>query len=132
MRKLIISIMTSLLCCGTFCPVLAQNNDPLAKASAEIIDRTNFKIVSNEYFKFPSPKEAAQVFTKGKEMLAKMAVESVVLDGISKQIDSENKQSYLLHSNKTYKQDLKHYWDFYKQIIWKEDGTPDLTKAATP
>ena len=131
MRKLIISITIFLLCLGTSSPVLAQNDRSVTLASGEIIGRTNFKIISDQPFKFPSQEEAAKVFTKGKEMLAKMAVEATVLDGISKKIDSGNKPSYLLYSNKTYKQDLKHYLNFYKQIIWKEDGTPDLTKAAT-
>ena len=149
-KKIITSIIGIILWLVVSCPALAQSGD-FYTIWYEIEKRTNFKPISNQYFSFPSEEEAAKVFTEGKYLLNNIktkesSTEIVPFDNTpaSTQITSDSIQGQYYQNFKFYQgllksdliekqryRDSKHYQDFYDQIVWKEDGKPDLTKAAT-
>ncbi len=116
-------------------------------------------IVQQKYH-FPSVAEAQKVFAQGSKLLFGKQSKEVSLEDLSyqniyskkqepqspsllfelSQIRKGNRHDVLKYyggiirssvEKNQYNQDLKHYQDFYNQIVWKKDGSPDLTKAAT-
>lgn len=152
-RKIIISIIILILF-GVLCSAQVERGSSSSDVLKEVLNRTNLQHISDQEFKFPSSEEAAEVFAKGKELLLRMRVESVLSKKVPQQIDSDidrfsiylpdllnmeqkNKnfsfrKPILRLDNKQYSnQYFNHYQDFYRQIVWKDNGAPDITKAAT-
>ena len=143
-RKIIISVINIILWSGIFCPLQAQQNSAVNK---EIMQRTNYQ--QGIYKEFIMPDE---VFARGRELLFKMKEEHP--SAAPRQIDYRNKQmipyissdligqevnlpvsnyydiikSALSEDNDS---DFRYYMNFYRQIVWNKDGTPDLNKAST-
>ncbi|MBO4707618.1 MAG: hypothetical protein J5594_03550 [Elusimicrobiaceae bacterium] len=144
-KKIITGIMSATLWFCVYFPASAQQNYPIK--DTEFARRTNYKPISKGNFRFPSTQEALEVFEQGRKMLShmlntessqKITPKHINFDTIHNFSDSLNVQhKYYQDSIQTSlnqaqaDQDFKHYQNFYKQIIWKEDGTPDLTKVAT-
>ncbi|MBO7605725.1 MAG: hypothetical protein J6S61_04605, partial [Elusimicrobiaceae bacterium] len=143
MKKIITSLVSIVLLLGALCPVCAQEDNIEYLAGLEISNRTHFQSISDQDFKFPSSEEAIKVFRQGKKLLdtmerkitaappcAQLPSDLAAYKSYFSTVDyHEVVQSALVEKQND--QDLKHYRDFYNQIVWKEDGTPDLTKAAT-
>lgn len=130
---------------------LAQTQQNYSIKDMEIARRTHYKPLSEENFQFPTPQQAIEVFTQGKELLLNMDSKTFVpfqnnfnpipkyteelSDSFSRTYNQNFKYYQEILQSDLYEaklnKDLKHYQDFYKQIVWKEDGSPDLTKAAT-
>ena len=69
-----------------------------------------------------------KVNSKDKEMRPDLLAFSNLLQ---EQYNSNNDLFSSFIKERENENNFKHYQDFYKQIVWKADGTPDLTKAAT-
>ncbi len=144
-KKIIIGIMSVTLWLGVYFPSLAQQNTNIKYT--EFARRTNYKPISKGNFRFPSTQEALEVFAQGRELLSSMGntqspqnspSNPVSFDTIQNFSDSLNVkhkhyqnliQSSLIQAQAD--RDFEHYQNFYEQIVWKTDGTPDLAKAAT-
>ena len=137
-RKIMMLVTSTALWLGTFCPVMAQQS-----------------------YHFPSVKEAEAVFAQGYELLSAMKNENFPLATIPEDsdfkdvdtvIDIPYMQSFPISISEKYnnvfynpyqdiilsivlkeyyKEDLEHYQDLYDEIVWKKDGSPDLTRAKT-
>ncbi len=142
MKKVIVGIISVVLWFGVYFPASAQQDYSIK--DTEFARRTNYKPISNENFRFPSTQEATEVFRQGRELLSRMqntrSPQEIApkQDTIQNFSDSLNmQQEYyqnLIQSSLNQTQadkDFEHYQNFYEQIVWKKDGTPDLTKAAT-
>ena len=143
-KKIITGIMSAALWLGMCFPAFAQQNYSIK--DTEFARRTNYKPLSKGNFHFPSTQEALEVFAQGRKLLSGMKNTKPLQETTPKHIsDTIQNFSDSLHTQYgSYQniiqssldqtqanQDFKHYQDFYEQIIWKEDGTPDLTKVAT-
>ena len=133
MKKIIISLVSAVLLSGAFCQAMAQ-----------------------QYYHFPSAKEAQKIFTQGYELLTNMQEGKFSPAAIPDKINPKNvpipyMQDFPFRSQEKYghtfynpyqdiqaallkeyyKEEIKYYQDFYNQIVWKKDGFPDLTKPDT-
>ena len=152
MQKIITNIITFILLFGLSASLRGQecNNSAVEK----ILFRTHYQSISDQEFIFPSSSKAAEVFAKGKELLIEKEMESLLPEAVSQKINSETSQmiQYLPIIQKTHNsekinshrssvisawekeqnnKDLEHYRDLYRQIVWNENGLPDLTKVST-
>ena len=141
-KKLIITIALGL---GVFCPVFAQQGFPIK--DMELARRTYYKPLSKANFRFPSAQEALEVFQQGRALLDGMQTPKSAPDTIPQQNNIDTIQNFddslqvqykyyqnIIQSSLDQEQsnkDYEHYQNFYEQIVWNKDGTPDLTKAAT-
>ncbi len=136
MRKSIISIMTFLLCCVTL--HAQQSTVANVPETEEIHSRTYYQPIDNKGFVDP-----AEVIAKGKELLDTMERKITTAPSVPylpPDLQSGEINYYIPYYHEILQtslaeqinyQDVKRYQDFYDQIIWNDDGTPNMTKAAT-